>query len=458
MKVLKFGGTSVGTPSSLRNVVKIANILDQSAVIVVSALGGVTDLLIATARKAADGDASYLDDIAELKRRHMAMIEASVPEKNRTPIAEFAQEMLGQMSDICRGLSLVGELTERSLDMIVAFGERISSRIVAGAIPGAIHVDSLEVIRTERWFGKNIADTKLTSSLLKEHLSDIQEKHPVVMGGFISRDRDSSRITNLGRGGSDYTAALVAAALNAEELQIWTDVDGFMTADPRIIKSAQVLRELSFVESMELCSFGAKVIYPPTIYPVFKKGIPIRILNTFHISAPGTWITDHSATQQQEKVHGLAALRDCCLINIKGESIANMADSNSRIFNTLAKQGINVLLVSRTAPVATVSFAVKGSDSELAMKELQREFAPELTSGTVHGIAMTEEVETVAAVGENIGNNFAVRSKIFNTLETGGIEVLAAAYGTSPTTVSFVVPKGKADKAMKFLHKNIIEE
>lgn len=458
MKVLKFGGTSVGTPSSLNNVVKIARLLDEPAVIVVSALGGVTDLLITTARKAADGDSSYLDGITELRRRHSEMIEKSVPGPLVDEVAGFASEMLGQMSDICRGLSLVGELTERSLDMIVAFGERISSRIVAAAVPGARHVDSLDIIRTERWFDKNIADTALTAELIRNNIVIPEKKKPVVMGGFISRDRDTARITNLGRGGSDYTAALVAAALNASELQIWTDVDGFMTADPRVIKTAKVLDELSFVECMELCSFGAKVIYPPTIYPVFERGIPIRILNTFHISAPGTWITDHSSTQHQRRVHGLATLRNCALIQLRGETIANITDSNSRIFNTLAKSGIKVLLVNKKASVASVTFAVKGDEGDKALRELQHEFAPEMISGAVSAIDITKGVATVAVVGENIGDNFAVRSKIFNTLEDEGINILSAAYGTSPTTVSFVTTAEEAEKAMTALHHVMIED
>lgn len=457
MKVLKFGGTSVGTAAAMGNLRDIVEGLSEPAVVVVSALGGVTDKLIETANLAASGDESYRERIAGLRGRHAAMIEEMVLPQYRDQTHAFATEMLGQLGDICRGLSLVGELTERSLSMIVAFGERISSRIVAGAIRGARHLDSLALIKTERRFGRNIADAPLTSQLLREGIGELKAGEPVVMGGFISRDRDTRQITNLGRGGSDYTAALAAAAIGADVLEIWTDVDGFMTADPRVIPGAKVLGELSFVESMELCSFGAKVIYPPTIYPVFERGIPIKILNTFNPTAPGTLISDHSSTQKQQQVHGLSSMKGCVLVQVKGESIAGMSDSNSRIFNTLGKRGVSVLLVNRRSPAATVSFAVRGSDGQAAVDELHHEFAPELTDGSVSAIDTHEGVEVVAVVGENIGDSFAIRSRIFNTLEDNGIPLLASAFGTSLTTVSFVTPAGMANQAIALLHHELVE-
>ena len=457
MKVLKFGGTSVGTAKAMTNLVKIVEGLSEPAVVVVSALGGVTDKLIDTANRASVADESYRSNISELRQRHADMIEAMVEPSKQDGVQQFATEMLNQLNDICRGLSLVGELTERSLSMIVAFGERISSCIVANAIKGARHIDSLETTRTERRFGKNVADVGLTAELMQKAFGNIEAGKPIVMGGFISRDKDTNQITNLGRGGSDYTAALAAAATNADVLEIWTDVDGFMTADPRMIPEAKVLGELSFVESMELCSFGAKVIYPPTIYPVFKRGIPIRILNTFNPEADGTFIIDHSSTQQQECVHGLSSLKDCVLIKVRGESIAGDTDSNARIFNTLGKRGISVLLVNKRSPAATVAFAVKGSDGKMALEELQKEYAPELASGAISSVEMQPDVEVVAVVGENIGNNFGIRSRIFNTLEENGVRLLASAFGTSLTTVSFVTTVGEANRAIALLHKELIE-
>lgn len=457
MKVLKFGGSSVGTSAAMNNLKKIVEGLQEPGIVVVSALGGVTDKLIETANLAASGDDAYRRRIDGLRGRHAAMIEEMVQPQYRDSVHAFASEMLDQLSDICRGLSLVGELTERSLGMIVAFGERISSRIVAGAIANARHIDSLEFIRTERRFSRNIADTELTSELLRKGIGEPTAGSPVVMGGFISRDRDNGQITNLGRGGSDYTAALAAAAMGADVLEIWTDVDGFMTADPRVIPGARVLGELSFVESMELCSFGAKVIYPPTIYPVFERGIPIKILNTFNPSSQGTFISDHSSTQRQQQVHGLSSMKGCVLLQVKGESIAGIADSNSRIFNTLGKRGISVLLVSRRSPAATVTFAVQGCDGQAAVAELQHEFAPELSTGSVCTIEATENVEVVAVVGENIGDSFNIRSRIFNTLEDNDIPVLASAFGTSLTTVSFVTAPGRANEAIALLHKELVE-
>lgn len=457
MKVLKFGGTSVGTAKAMTNLVKIVEGLSEPAVVVVSALGGVTDKLIDTANRASVADESYRSNISELRQRHADMIEAMVEPSKQTECSSLPQKCSISSTIYAEVFRWLESLTERSLSMIVAFGERISSCIVANAIKGARHIDSLETTRTERRFGKNVADVGLTAELMKKAFGNIEAGKPIVMGGFISRDKDTNQITNLGRGGSDYTAALAAAATNADVLEIWTDVDGFMTADPRMIPEAKVLGELSFVESMELCSFGAKVIYPPTIYPVFKRGIPIRILNTFNPEADGTFISDHSSTQQQECVHGLSSLKDCVLIKVRGESIAGDTDSNARIFNTLGKRGISVLLVNKRSPAATVAFAVKGSDGKMALEELQKEYAPELASGAISSVEMQPDVEVVAVVGENIGNNFGIRSRIFNTLEENGVRLLASAFGTSLTTVSFVTTVGEANRAIALLHKELIE-
>ncbi|MDE5869900.1 MAG: aspartate kinase, partial [Muribaculaceae bacterium] len=292
MNVLKFGGTSVGTIESLTNVRNIVDSLEEPAVIVVSALGGLTDCLIATANSAAQGNRDFIEEMTKISKRHFDIIDALVKPEKKEEIKKEIQSLLQQLSDIYKGLSLIKSLPERTLDLVVSFGERMSSIIVAGILKEADHHDSLNFMRTERWFNKDIADRSLTEDLIKKEFPLPLKRH-CVMGGFISRDRDTNEITNLGRGGSDYSAALVAAALNATELHIWTDVDGFLTTDPRIVKNVRLIPAMTFVESMELCSFGAKVIYPPTIYPVFHKNIPIRILNTFNPSAPGTFITDN---------------------------------------------------------------------------------------------------------------------------------------------------------------------
>ncbi len=459
MKVLKFGGTSVGTPASLSNVKRIVEGITEPAVIVVSALGGVTDLLIGAAKFASALDENYKEKIAVIVRRHHEMIEVMVQPDKRAVIREVVERMLSQLEEICRGLTLVKALPEQTLNNIVALGERMSSVIVAASVNGAIHVDSLEVIKTERWFNRNIIDAPLTTKLLVEKLSDLKSGAPVIMGGFIARDHESGEITNLGRGGSDYTGAIVAAAMDADVLEIWTDVDGFMSADPRIIPQAKVLPSMSFVESMELCSFGAKVIYPPSIFPVFHKNIPIRILNTLRPEASGTWITDHpSGVEGMPMVKGISAIRTASMITVHGEATANLAEINARIFNTLAKQSISVLLVSQTSVDDRVVFAVSAADGPRSAKVLLSEFAPDIAMGRIRSVIEREDVSVVAVVGENINGIPNIRARVFASLEKEGVKVLGATFGTSQTTLSFIVEETETLRAMQILHHELIEE
>ena len=276
MRVLKFGGTSVGTPESLLNVKNIVENINEPVIVVVSALGGLTDRLIATANNARDGK-EWKSDWEAMVERHHNIIRQVVPDNMQDATVETVDNLLNDLARNYEGIQLLGQLPPQTLDLIVSFGERMSAPIVAAMIHDARLHYSPDFIKTERWFDRNIADVPLTEEcILKEFPAGSVRRE--VTGGFISSDRESGIITNLGRGGSDYTAALIAAALDASVLDIWTDVDGFLTTDPRIVPSARIIDEMSFVESMELCSFGAKVIYPPTIYPVFHKNIPIRIL------------------------------------------------------------------------------------------------------------------------------------------------------------------------------------
>lgn len=453
MRVLKFGGTSVGTIESLRNVRKIVEGIDEPAVIVVSALGGLTDKLIATAKKAASADSSYAEDMKAIRSRHHGIIEGVVNESCRETCISKVAPLLDELGRLYDGLSLIGDLPDKTLDTIVSFGERISSVIVSFMFPESTHVDSLSVIKTEKWFGKNIADTKLTTDNILSSISPTAGR-PVIAGGFISTDRDSGEITNLGRGGSDYTAALIAAALDADVLEIWTDVDGFMTSDPRIIPEAHIIPIMSFVESMELCSFGAKVIYPPTIYPVFHKNIPIRILNTFNPTAPGTLIKDfqHKDLADSGRIRGLSALKDTAIINIKGSLAQNVAAIGSRTFNTLAKQGISVFLLSPTENYECFSFALRSQDIENAISLIRSEFAPEFSSGLVSSVESIDGLSLVAIVGEEILSGGYISPRIINTLERSDISPVAISEGASRTTVTFAVPQQHTNISLQLIH------
>lgn len=454
MIVLKFGGTSVGTAESLRNVKKIVEGLDSEAIVVVSALGGLTDLLIATANKAAKGDCSYINDFQAMAQRHHDIIKDVVaPEIAPSTIAAI-EPLLKELRRLYDGVSLIADLPDRTLAQIVSFGERMSSLIVADMIPAARHVNSLEIIKTEKWFDKNIASSALTESLIKEKL--FSGPYPVVMGGFISSDKDSGEITNLGRGGSDYTAALIAAALDAEVLQIWTDVDGFLTADPRIVKSAKVIDEMSFVESMDLCNFGAKVIYPPTIFPVFHKNIPIRILNTHRPDAPGTFISDHAGSDTKV-VAGISALKNEALITLRGRFVADRNRISERTFNVLSLKGLTPHLVVQTDTLNSFSFAIAESEVDQAIRLLKEEFAPELVDNSIEVIEMRKGLASLAVVGDNVKSIPSMGKKLKSLLEEKGIEIPAFTDKASETNISFVVPEDRVNDALSILHAHIFE-
>lgn len=450
MKVLKFGGTSVGTVDSLHNVKKIVESQETPVVVVVSALGGLTDNLIATARLAASGSDEYLAYVEAIANRHRRVIEGVVDLSLRQDVLAKIEGLLADLRRYYDGVYLLRDLPSRILDVIVSFGERMSSIIVTAMIDGAVHHDSLKFIKTEKWFSKDIADQNLASELIAREFTGID--HIAVCPGFISTDKDSGEITNLGRGGSDFTAALIASALNADMLEIWTDVDGFMTADPRIIKDAIVVPHMTFIESMELCSFGAKVIYPPTIYPVFHKNIPIKILNTFNPDAPGTEITD-SALDSDFKIKGVSAVKDTAMFTLRGEAAENMPSINSRSFNAMARKGIKVFLVSQPSETGEFSFSVSGAEAGEAYNQLMTEFAPEITSGTLSIPVRTDNLATVAIVGADMKNERHLGPRMRNTLSRHGIKVWGFSDGVSDTTKLIVVGMSDLEESLKLVHQ-----
>ena len=452
MKVLKFGGTSVGTVESLRHVKRIVEECEEQViVVVVSALGGITDLLIKTAHQASTGDITYMQNYAKIVERHINVINGIVPQEKITIVRSKIDMLLEELGNIYRGVSLIKDLSSRTLDIIVSYGERMSSTIVSNIIENATLFDSREFIKTENQFNKHVLQAELTERLIKETFSSFGGKVALVPG-FISTDAKANDITNLGRGGSDYTAALICAALNASQLEIWTDVDGFMTADPRVISTAYVIDKLTFIEAMELCNFGAKVVYPPTIYPVFQKNIPILIKNTFNSSAPGTLISDIHGNIEGKAIKGISSINDTCLITLTGFGMVGVIGVNSRIFAALARNGISVFLVSQASSEHNTSFAVKNCDAEEAVKVLKDEFSAELLTGEISDITPEKDLATVAIVGENMKHTPGIAGKLFNTLGRNGINVIACAQGASETNISFVIDSRSLRKALNVIH------
>ena len=450
MKVLKFGGTSVGSVDSILNVKKIVEAQSESVIVVVSALGGITDKLIKTSYMAVEGDLLYQKSFLEMAERHEEMINAIIPEgKQRDTLMTLVRSLLEELRSIYQGVYLIRDLSPKTLAAIVSYGERISSYIVTSLINGAEWFDSRKFIKTEMKSGRTSLATELTYRLVRETWKTIPRVS--LVGGFISTDAVNGEVTNLGRGGSDYTASIIAAALDATSLEIWTDVDGFMTADPRVISSAYVIPELSYVEAMELCNFGAKVVYPPTIYPVCVKHIPILVKNTFNPDAPGSIIKD-DVKVDSKSIKGISSIKGTTLITVSGLSMVGVIGVNRRIFTCLADNGISVFMVSQASSENNTSIGVQDVDAEAACRVLNEEFAKEIEDGAMYPMAAESGLATVAIVGENMKHTPGIAGKLFNTLGRSGISVIACAQGASETNISFVINANYLRKALNVIH------
>lgn len=452
MKVLKFGGTSVGSVKSIQCLRRIVEkeAKRQPVVVVVSALGGITDKLLSTAQLALDGDAGYKDEFDAMVARHHQMIDTIITEpKKREDLFNAVDTLFEQLKSIYYGVYLIHDLSEKTQNAIVSYGERLSSNITAALIKNAKLYDAREFIKTSHKNNKNTLDSELTNKLVCKVFEELPKIS--VVPGFISSDEHTGETTNLGRGGSDYTAAIIAAALNADVLEIWTDVDGFMTADPKVIRTAYTINELSYKEAMELCNFGAKVIYPPTIYPVCVKNIPIKVKNTFNPGNPGTIIKE-KACNDRKAIKGISSISGTTLITVTGLSMVGVIGVNRRIFTALAVNGISVFLVSQASSENSTSIAVKDSDAAEAVKVLDAEFAKEIETGAMFPMHAESGLATIAIVGENMKHTPGIAGKLFGTLGRSGISVIACAQGASETNISFVISGKSLRKSLNVIH------
>ena len=450
MKVLKFGGTSVGSVESILSVKKIVEAEKEPVVVVVSALGGITDKLIKTSKLALAGDLSYQSEFDEIAVRHHQMIEAVIPSgENKERLLETIDALLDELKSIYQGVYLIRDLSPKTSAAIVSYGERLSSNIVAVLIDGAKWFDSRTFIKTEIKSGRQLLASDLTHELVKQAFVDLPKVS--LVPGFISTDADSGEVTNLGRGGSDYTASIIAAALDASFLEIWTDVDGFMTADPKVISTAYTINELSYVEAMELCNFGAKVVYPPTIYPVCVKNIPIRVKNTFNPDSEGS-IIKQKVANNDKPIKGISSINGTTLITVAGLSMVGVIGVNRRIFTALADNGISVFMVSQASSENSTSIGVRDQDAAEAVEVLNGEFAKEIETGAMFPMHAESGLATIAVVGENMKHVPGIAGKLFGTLGRAGISMIACAQGASQTNISFVVKSEHLRKALNAIH------
>lgn len=422
----------------------------QPIIVVVSALGGITDKLIATSLLAQKGDETWKDEFQAMVERHHKMIDTIITDpRKREQLFNIVDSLFEQLRSIYFGVYLIHDLSKKTQDAIVSYGERLSSNIVATLVQGAKWYDSREFIKTVRKNHKNTLDSELTNRLVRRTFSDLQRIS--LVPGFISKDRDTDEITNLGRGGSDYTAAIIAAALDAEILEIWTDVDGFMTADPRVIKTAYTIKELSYIEAMELCNFGAKVVYPPTIYPVCVKNIPIRVKNTFNPDGEGS-IIKQKVANNDKPIKGISSINGTTLITVAGLSMVGVIGVNRRIFTALADNGISVFMVSQASSENSTSIGVRDQDAAEAVEVLNGEFAKEIETGAMYPMHAENGLATIAVVGENMKNTPGIAGKLFGTLGRAGISMIACAQGAPQTNISFVVKSEHLRKALNAIH------
>ena len=449
MKVMKFGGTSVGSVESILNVKRIVESEKEPVIVVVSALGGITDKLIALTDMAFRGQNVETEFDAVVKR-HFDVIKGVMTETKADGIKGKINGIFDELLAVYKQVADSKELNQQTKDLIVSFGERISSVIIATVIEGAAYAYSPDFIKTNTAFGKHTLDIETTNALIRNYFPE----KPVltVCPGFITTDKESGVITNLGRGGSDYTAAILAAALHADSLEIWTDVDGFMTADPRVISKAFVIDNLSYIEAMELCNYGAKVIYPPTIFPVYHQNIPILIKNTFNPDAPGTYISRAKDTSNQP-VKGISSINDSALVTMQGLGMVGVIGVSKRLFGALANVGVSAFFISQASSENTISIGVTNAEADIAVKVISEEFAHELAIGEINNVKAEKDLATIAVVGDNMKRIPGISGKLFGALGRSGVNVIAIAQGASETNISFVIDSVSLRKALNVIHE-----
>lgn len=456
MKILKFGGTSVGDSRSIRNVLDIVSSYHEKNVavaVVVSAMSGVTNKLIETGRKASGTDESFRTLLKEIEEKHYQAIRDLIEAKRQSHVFAKVKYMFNELDDLLHGVFLLKELSLRTLDLVQSFGERLSAYVLSECLQQqgieAEYLDSRTLVKTDKSFGRAKVNFKITNENIVNYFS--HRKSLQVITGFIgSTGQDET--TTLGRGGSDYSASIFGAALDADEIEIWSDVDGVMTADPKSVKAAFSLSSISYSEAMEMSHFGAKVIYPPTLQPAFSANIPIRIRNTFNPSFEGTLISKVSGALDFP-VKGISSIQQISLINVIGSGMVGVPGVASRLFGALAHNQINVILITQASSEHSICFAVNPEDAPIAREILEEEFQGELQSRKIDAVHVEDGLSIVAIIGENMRNTAGISGKMFSALGKNGINVSAIAQGSSELNISVVVSRGDLAKALNALHE-----
>lgn len=453
MNVLKFGGTSVGSVDGIMAILSILESKENSnAVVVLSAMNGVTNLLSEMASKALKGE-KYDDCLKQLEEQHFSVIRLLLPAGAQNPVLTRLKILFNELEDVLQAVSHLGELSLQAKDNILSFGERCSafmvSHIAKQHLSNTLYVDGSTLIKTDSSFGQAKVNMPLTKMLIRDFYQAHSDKLLFVTGFIASND--AGRLTTLGRGGSDYTASIWASALNAAKVEIWTDVNGMMTADPRMVNKAFSLEELSYTEAMELSYFGAKVIYPPTMIPAFLKQIPIVIRNTFDLKFKGTHIR-HNTKASKLPIKGISSINDISILNLSGSGMVGKAGFSGRLFSLLSREQINVVLITQSSSEHSITFAVNPNDAEKAMHLMQKEFELELEAEKLDALQIEGNLAVLAIVGENMKHTPGMSGKLFHALGRNGVNVRAIAQGSSEYNISVILSKDDLHKAVNAVH------
>jgi aspartokinase/homoserine dehydrogenase 1 len=455
MKVLKFGGTSVGTVDSIKQVIGIIenNLANGEQIAVVfSAMGGVTNRLIEIGKMAATGNPEYIEFLKVVEERHFALIRGLIHVKHQSSTFAAVRGLFNELADILKGVSWIRELSERTLDLVMSFGERMSTLVISEILKSkgidAAFCDARQLIHTNDTFGLGDVDFKATNQLILAHFAKSNGIQCIT--GFISATAEGIT-TTLGRGGSDYTASIIGAALDVDSIEIWTDVDGMMTADPRKVSNAFTIPSISYSEAMELSHFGAKVIYPPSLQPAFANKIVIKVLNTFNPSFEGTLV--HKESRKKEyAITGISSIDEIALVNIQGSGMIGVAGISGRLFTALSKNDISVILISQASSEHSICFSIDPKNAQKATEILEKEFVQEIALGHIDGITIEKNLSIIAIVGEGMKKSTGVSGKLFSVLGKNGINIVATAQGSSEINISVVIAKSDLSKALNAIH------
>ena len=460
MQVLKFGGTSVANAENIR---KVSCIIQKAAkkepvLAIVSALGGITDVLLQAARKAAQGTEDYKQLLEQAELRHLEVVKELIPVVKQSSSLSLVKKQFNEIDDICNGIFLLGELTERTTDKILSYGELISSQIISAALQANgienAWKDSRDLIVTDSSFTHAVVDFSATNEKIQRYVAG-KKSNVHILPGFIASDVNGIT-TTLGRGGSDYTAAIVAAAVNATALEIWTDVSGMMTADPRLVPNAKAISEISYQEAMELSHFGAKVLYPPTVQPVLATNIPVWIKNTFAAEDEGTLIKKQSLNNGND-IRGLSSISKIALLSLEGSGMVGIPGFSKRLFESLANAGINVILITQSSSEHSICVGIDDANAKKAKEVIDKAFAAEIKGGSIDPLTVEQDLAIVALIGDNMKNHPGISGKMFGAMGRNGVNVRAIAQGSSERNISAVIASVDVKKAINVLHEEFFE-